>query len=357
MSSSAPFQRSTLSYFTWAFIVTAIGLALGLWLGFYTSHNLSGAMKVFFIVSVLAVLEISLSFDNAIVNANKLKDMTPEWQRRFLTWGILIAVFGMRIVFPLLIVVIAANVGPWSAILMAASQPEEYSRIMLEAHLPIAAFGGTFLMMVALSFFFDHDKDVHWVRWLEEKVAAYSSVKGIEIAFVLVVMLVFSEVIEAQKGAAYATTFFHAAIWGLLTFLLVEVLGGVLDRSQQVLAGAAKGGLGAFLYLEVLDASFSFDGVIGAFALSSNLFVIAIGLGIGAMYVRSMTIMLVERGTLAQYRYLEHGAFYAILILSVIMYVQTIFHIPEVITGLGGAVLIGVSLWSSIRWNKVNPAG
>ncbi|MDR7123848.1 hypothetical protein J2X53_000654 [Pseudorhodobacter sp. 4114] len=356
MSSNPALQRSSLSYFTWAFVVTAIGLGLGLWLGFATEHTFGGAMKVFFIVSVLAVLEISLSFDNAIVNANKLKDMTPVWQQRFLTWGILIAVFGMRIVFPLLIVVIAANVGPWSALVMAASQPEEYSRIMHEAHLPIAAFGGTFLMMVALSFFFDHEKEVHWVRWLEEKVTAYSSVKGIEIAFVLVVMLVFSEVIEAQKGAAYATTFFHAAIWGLLTFLLVEVLGGVLDRSQQVLEGAAKGGLGAFLYLEVLDASFSFDGVIGAFALSSNLFVIAIGLGIGAMYVRSMTIMLVERGTLAQYRFLEHGAFYAILVLSVIMYVQTLFHIPEVITGLGGAALIGIALWSSIRWNKANPA-
>ncbi|TGD66370.1 DUF475 domain-containing protein [Tabrizicola sp. WMC-M-20] len=356
MSSTDAPQRSSLSYFTWAFIVTAIGLGLGLWLGFSTEHTFAGAMKVFFIVSVLAVLEISLSFDNAIVNANKLKDMTPVWQQRFLTWGILIAVFGMRIVFPLLIVVIAANVGPWSALVMAASQPEEYSRIMMEAHLPIAAFGGTFLMMVALSFFFDHEKDIHWVRWLEEKVSTYSSVKGIEIAFVLVVMLAFSEVIESQKGAAYATTFFHAAIWGLLTFLLVEVLGGVLDRSQQTLTGAAQGGLGAFLYLEVLDASFSFDGVIGAFALSSNLFIIAIGLGIGAMYVRSMTIMLVERGTLAQYRYLEHGAFYAILILSVIMYVQTLFHIPEVITGLGGATLIGIALWSSIRWNRTNAA-
>lgn len=345
-------SKSTLSYFTWAFAVTGIGLILGLWLGFATSHSMGGALKVFLIVSVLAVLEISLSFDNAIVNANKLKDMTPEWQHRFLTWGIVIAVFGMRIIFPLLIVVIAANVGPWTAVVMAASQPAEYSRIMHEAHLPIAAFGGTFLMMVALSFFFDHTKDVHWVRWIEEKMTAYSSVKGIEIAVVLVIMLVFSEAIEAQKGAAHATTFFHAAIWGLLTFLLVEVLGGVLDKSQEMLSGAAKGGLGAFLYLEVLDASFSFDGVIGAFALSSNLFVIAIGLGIGAMYVRSMTIMLVERGTLSQYRYLEHGAFYAILILSVIMYVQTMVHIPEVITGLGGAALIGVSLWSSIRWNR-----
>ncbi|TWI35186.1 hypothetical protein IQ24_01695 [Paracoccus sulfuroxidans] len=347
--------HSLMHYFKWAFIVTILGLALGAALGWQMTGTVGGTLTIFFICVVLAVLEISLSFDNAIVNANKLKDMTPLWQRRFLTWGILIAVFGMRIVFPLLIVVVAANVGPWTAMVMAASEPERYAEIMHDAHLPIAAFGGTFLMMVGLSFFFNNEKDIHWVRWVEEKASQYSSVKGIEIAFVLCVMLVFSKVIESRLGTAQSNIFFHSAIWGLLTFLLVEVLGGVLDRSQQLMEGAAKGGLGAFLYLEVLDASFSFDGVIGAFALTQNLFIIAIGLGIGAMYVRSMTIMLVEKGTLTQYRYLEHGAFYAILILSVIMYVQTLTHIPEVITGLGGAGLIGISLWSSIRWNRRHP--
>lgn len=347
-------SQNILHYFTWSFIVTIIGLGLGLWLGFATEHTVAGAMKVFFIVCVLAVLEISLSFDNAIVNANKLKDMTPEWQHRFLTWGILIAVFGMRIVFPLLIVVIAAQVDPLTALKLAAFQPEEYSRIMHDAHLPIAAFGGTFLMMVALTFFFNHEKDIHWVRWIENKASQYASIKGIEIGFVLCVMLIFSRIVEGQLGAEAGSTFIHSAIYGLLTFLLVEILGGILDKEQEVMTGAAKGGMGAFLYLEVLDASFSFDGVIGAFALSSNLFVIAIGLGVGAMYVRSMTIMLVEKGTLAEYRFLEHGAFYAILALSVIMYVQTIYHIPEVITGLGGAALIGVALVSSIRWNKRN---
>jgi hypothetical protein len=343
-------DRPTLGYFRWAFIVTGLGLLLGLVLGWQTTGTLSGTATVFFIVAVLAVLEISLSFDNAIVNANKLKDMTPEWQRRFLTWGILIAVFGMRIIFPLLIVVIAARIGPIDAMIMAAARPDDYAAIMHDAHLPIAAFGGTFLMMVGLSYFFDHEKDVHWVRWLEIRMVRFATIRGIEVAFVLALIRVFSRLLDPDK----AELFFRAAIYGLLTFLLVEVLGGLLDASQKALEAAAKGGLGAFLYLEVLDASFSFDGVIGAFALSQNLFIIAIGLGIGAMYVRSMTIMLVEKGTLAQYRYLEHGAFYAILILSVIMYAQAIVHIPEVLTGLGGAALIGVSLWSSVRWNRAN---
>ena len=254
----------------------------------------------------------------------------------------------MRIIFPLLIVVIAANVGPIQALVMAAAQPEEYARIMHDAHLPIAAFGGTFLLMVALNFFFDHEKDIHWVEWLERRMSDYATIKGVEVAFALAVILLFSRLLEGAEQ----DVFVYAAIYGLLTYLLVEVLGGFLDKTSEVAKGAAQGGLGAFLYLEVLDASFSFDGVIGAFALSHNLFVIAIGLGIGAMYVRAMTIMLVERGTLAEYRFLEHGAFYAILILSVIMYVQTLVHIPEVITGLGGAGLIGISLWSSIRWNR-----
>ena len=342
--------KSLMSYLKWAIISTFIGLALGAWLGWETSGTLSGTLTIFFIVAVLAVLEISLSFDNAIVNANKLKDMTPEWQHRFLTWGILIAVFGMRIIFPLLIVVVAAHVGPIDAMIMAAARPEEYARIMHEAHLPIAAFGGTFLMMVALGNFVNEEKEVHWFQWLEARAARYASVKGIEIAIVLSVALLFSRLLEGAER----DVFVYAAIYGLLTFLLVEVLGGFLDRTQEATDIAVKGGLGAFLYLEVLDASFSFDGVIGAFALSQNLFVIAIGLGIGAMYVRSMTIMLVERNTLAQFRYLEHGAFWSILVLACVMFGQTLAHIPEVITGLLGAGFIGVALWSSIRWNRLN---
>lgn len=340
-----------MGYFRWAVIVTVLGLALGAFLGWEMTGTLGGTLSVFFICAVLAVLEISLSFDNAIVNANKLKEMTPVWQRRFLTWGILIAVFGMRIVFPLLIVVVAANIGPWQAMVLAATRPEEYAHIMHDAHLPIAAFGGTFLLMVGLSFFFDHEKDVHWIAWLERHVARYATIRGTEVALALIAVLVFSSFLDPLKSEV----FFKSAIWGLLTFLLVEVLGGLLDSAQEATTAAAKGGLGAFLYLEVLDASFSFDGVIGAFALTQNLFIIAIGLGIGAMYVRSMTIMLVEKGTLTQYRYLEHGAFYAIIALSLVMFLQSLVHIPEVITGLGGGALIGVSLWSSIRWNRRNP--
>lgn len=344
-------ERTLISYFRGAFVITAIGLVLGAVLGWQSTHTIYGALNAFLICTILGVLEISLSFDNAIVNANKLQDMTPVWQKRFLTWGIVIAVFGMRILFPLLIVVIAAHIGPWQALVLAASEPATYAQIMSDAHLPIAAFGGTFLLMVSFGYFLDAEKEVHWVHWVETRLAKIAGIKGVEVAIVLIAILAFSRALPKEE----VDLFIISAIYGLLAFLLVELIGGILDASQEVLAGAAKGGFGSFLYLEVLDASFSFDGVIGAFALSQSLFIIAIGLGIGAMYVRSMTIMLVDRGTLAEYRYLEHGAFWAILVLAAIMYLQTIVEIPEVITGLGGAGLIGIALWSSIKWNRANP--
>jgi uncharacterized protein len=345
-----------LRYFGWAYAVTIAGLVLAFWLGLQYFGTLSGALGFLMIGIVLAVLEISLSFDNAIVNANKLKTMDPVWQRRFLTWGILIAVFGMRIIFPLLIVVFAARIGPFEAIRLAATEPARYAAIINDAHLSIAAFGGTFLMMVALTWFIDESKEIDWIATLEKGLRKFGSVRSMEIALVLLVMIGFSYSLPAHESS----TFLHAGIFGLLTFLGVELLNHVLDKAdaagQRARADAAgqlaKGGLGAFLYLEVLDASFSFDGVIGAFALTQNLFLIAIGLGIGAMYVRSMTVMLVERETLAEFRYLEHGAFWSILILSVIMFAQTLVHIPEIVTGLIGAAFIGFSFMSSLRHNK-----
>ena len=154
---------------------------------------------------------------------------------------------------------------------------------------------------------------------------------------VLLAMYVISRFIPVEEAMTYITS----GIFGLLTYIAVHALGVLLEGDGDAATGAAaRSGLASFLYLEVLDASFSFDGVIGAFALSNNLFIIALGLGIGAMFVRSMTIMLVDKGTLTQYRYLEHGAFYAIIALAAIMLLSVRFEIPETITGLIGATLI-----------------
>jgi hypothetical protein len=345
-------QKSALTYLKWPLITTFIGLALCAWLGWATTGTIGGLLSFLLVGGVLAVLEISLSFDNAIVNANKLEEMTPVWQRRFLTWGILIAVFGMRIVFPLAIVAIFAWINPFAAAKLAISDPDQYSHIIHQSHGAISAFGGTFLLMVALKFFIDEDKSVDWIVALEKKLRAIGSVRGFEIALVLVIILGFC----MQLPEAKQSTFLFSAICGLLVFTLVDGLGTYLDNASSSIELGAKGGLGAFLYLEVLDASFSFDGVIGAFALTTNIILIAIGLGIGAMYVRSMTIMLVEKGTLQEFRYLEHGAFYSIFALSIIMFAQSLVHVPEYITGGIGVALIGAALIASLRYRSDDDA-
>lgn len=346
-------MKSTLGYLTWAFVVTAIGLGLAAWVGWQYTGTQRGILSFLMIAGVLAVLEISLSFDNAIVNAQILEQMTPTWQRRFLTWGILIAVFGMRVLFPLLVVVIAARLGPVEALRLAATQPQKYADIIHEAHLPIAGFGGAFLMLVALNYFFDQSKDVDWIKGVEEALRKLGEIRGIEIGLVLICMMVILRFLPDESDHTFAI----AAIWGILTYLAVDALGHVLDRwgNAPSQGDVARAGFGAFLYLEILDASFSFDGVIGAFALTQNLFLIAIGLGIGAMYVRSMTVMLVEKGTLAQFRYLEHGAFWSILTLSILMFVQTLRPVPEYVTGLLGACFIAMAFFHSLSWRRRHP--
>lgn len=340
-------------YYSFSLIFTAICLALAAWVGWAYTGTVGGMLGILWITLVLGVLEVSLSFDNAVVNATVLKTMDAKWRRIFLTWGILIAVFGMRIIFPVAIVAIAANIGPIEAVRLAAAEPQTYERLINEAHVGIAGFGGAFLAMVGLKFFFDSDKEVHWIGVIERQLAKLSSVPALEIGIVLLTLYGVSTLLDAEA----AMTYLVAGIFGLLTFIAVDALGSILEGTEDATGVVVRSGLASFLYLEVLDASFSFDGVIGAFALTNNLFIIALGLGIGAIFVRSMTVMLVDKGTLAEYRFLEHGAFWAIIALAIIMLLSAYegLHVPETITGLIGAVLIVTAWWWSVRHKRLNP--
>lgn len=340
-----------LSLYRVSILFTAACLALAAWYGWASTGTIGGTFSLLWIVVVLSILEISLSFDNAVVNATVLKNMDEIWQRRFLTWGMLIAVFGMRILFPLAIVAIAAGLGPIDTINLSLNDPVRYEEIVSSAHIGIAGFGGAFLAMVGLKFFFDADKEVHWISKIETQLARFSNIPAAEIGLLLAVLWGISTILPDAE----ALTFLIAGILGIVTFIAVDAVGKLLEmrEAQKKAAGmVVKSGLGGFLYLQVLDSSFSFDGVIGAFALSNNMIIIALGLSIGAMFVRSMTIHLVQKGTLAQYRFLENGAFWAIIALGGIMLASAVFPIPETITGLIGATLIGLSLWWSVRHNR-----
>ncbi len=333
-----------MKYFTGSFIFTVIGLIASYFVGHYYGGTVTAGLGALFIASILAILEISLSFDNAIVNAVVLKEMTPVWRHRFLTWGMLIAVFGMRLVFPLLIVTVIANVSPWEALVMAATRPDDYAQLMLSAHLQVAAFGGSFLLMVALKYFYDASKELHWIPFIEKPtVYLGSKVEAIEVALSLVILALIAHFLPEEK----ALPFIMAGMAGLITYVIVDGIGSWLEASDDQMKDLHKASAGMFLYLEVLDASFSFDGVVGAFAITHNLFIIMIGLSIGAFFVRSLTIMFVEKDALTKFAFLEHGAFYAIGLLAMIMLSDPFLHIPEWITGLSGGIIILVSfLWS-----------
>ncbi|MFI9308149.1 DUF475 domain-containing protein [Streptomyces triculaminicus] len=358
-----------LKTFGWSFAITAAGLALAgvLW-----------GWQGLAIVAILSVLEISLSFDNAVINAGILRKMNAFWQKIFLTVGILIAVFGMRLVFPIVIVAITAKLGPLEAVDLAINNKARYEELVTAAHPAIAAFGGMFLLMIFLDFIFE-DRDIKWLAWLEKPLARLGKLETLSTVVALVVLLItattLATAVPVHDGVGTvdkATTVLLAGIGGLVTYLIVGGISGFFeDRLEQeeeeaeeeaekasakggpsVVGLAGKAAFFLFLYLEVIDASFSFDGVIGAFAITNDIFVMALGLGIGAMYIRSLTVFLVRKGTLDDYVYLEHGAHYAIGALAVILLITIKHEISEVVTGLIGVVLIGLSFWSSVVRNR-----
>ncbi|MGZ8924451.1 MAG: DUF475 domain-containing protein [Nitrososphaeraceae archaeon] len=312
---------------------------------------LIGGIQAAIITCVLAILEISLSFDNAIVNAKELEHMDEKWRQRFLTWGMLIAVFGMRILFPLLIVSVVAEISPWSALNMALFEPEQYKQEITSAHVSVMGFGGSFLFMVFLKFFLDGSKDVHWLDVIEHKLMQLGKIDMVEVYITLVLSVIVS-LFLASHDQHEGYSFLTSSVLGVVTYITVDVLRELLGTEDETTGMVVRTGLSSFIYLEVLDSSFSFDGVIGAFAITNNLLIIAIGLGIGALAVRTMTIMLVEKGTLSEFQYLEHSAFWAIGILATIMYINTFVQVSEIVTGLLGAVVIGMGLISSIIYKR-----
>ncbi len=332
-------------------VFAIIAVVLAAVLGFSQSGEMGLALQFAFLALVLGVMETSLSLDNAVVNASILKDMSPVWQRRFVTWGILIAVFGMRIVFPILIVSVSAWVSPWEATRIALVDQARYEDIVTGAHIGISGFGGAFLMLVGLTFFFDSNREHHWLRFIEAPLASFAKVPYSPYIATLIIVGALSFMVEGGEQRSFLT----AAVCGIIAFFAVQKIGDLAGGEEDAAGKVVRSGLGAFIYLEFLDASFSFDGVIGAFAITNNIVLIALGLGIGAMFVRSMTIALVRGGHLAEFRFLEPGAFYAIIALSVIMLLSIRIETPEIVTGLIGACIIGVSLYASIRHKKLFP--
>jgi len=337
-----------MKHFRGSFIFSALGLVLAyLW-----AHKTAAGHELtsLFVVLVLSILEISLSFDNAVVNAMKLEKMPPIWQHRFLTWGILIAVFGMRFLFPLLVVSIFAHLNLFEVLNMALNKPDEYTHHLEITHPMVITFGAAFLIMLFFTYFFNPDKKIHWIKPVEEFFLHLSKIKWLNIILTLILLFFFNNFVIGE----YRHDALIAGIWGIVIFVAIEHLSKLLEGNENKAANLQHFGLVSFLYLELIDASFSLDGVLGAFALSRDIVIITIGLSIGAIFVRSMTIMLVEKCTLKQFPYLEHGAHWAIGSLAIIMFISSFHEVSEIITGISGLLFIISSLICSILMNNKN---
>ena len=296
-------------------------------------------------VLVLAGIEISFSFDNAIINAKILQRMSKLWQQLFMTVGIIIAVFVVRMLVPLLIVSVTAHLSLGKVTNLVLHHPAEYSDYLKGSHSVIAAFGGMFLLMIFLDFIFEA-RQVMWLEPLEKRLAKVGKLETLSIFIAFTVMLV-----ATLTSGINSHSVFWAGSFGIFLYLAVNTLEGgeqlEISSAKNQSKSLIKAGLIGFLYLEMIDASFSLDSVIGAFAITTNILLITAGLAIGALFVRAMTIHLLRRGTLAKYIYLEHGAHYAIGLLALLLLTSIRFEMPEWLTGLSGITIIGLALLDS----------
>ncbi len=301
-----------------------------------------GGLSAFIIAVLLSILEVTLSFDNAVMNARVLVRMSPAWQKRFLTWGILIAVFGTRLVLPVLIVSLIVLASPVYITKLALFDPEAYGHLLEDARYAINAFGASFLIMVSLKYFMDESKEKHWLRVIERNLASWGRIESIEIAIALMLLAGLSFLVPAEAMA----TVLVSGIIGVVLFLIMQ--GIMSSFSIAAKTTVVTSGLALFIYLNILDSAFSLDSVVGAFALSNAIPVIAVGLGIGALFVRTLTVFLVRRRTLETITYLEHGAHWAVMGLALAMLVGLLIEVPEVITGGIGLAFVVAAYYSSV---------
>ncbi len=309
----------------------------------------AGGIGALWLYAVLVLLEVTFSFDNAVVNSKILTKLSPLWQTLFLTVGIFFAVFVVRFLLPILIVMLTAGIGGGEVIDLALNHPVIYGHELDKAAPLIDAFGGTFLLMIGLYYFVDREKDVHWLKNLERGLSRAGNVRFLK----LVIMLIVAGVLYVTVEPDVQNAVLIASLLGIALHVGLESISSFFEKrnhkASKVTHQVGWAAFASFMYLQVLDASFSFDGVIGAFAITNSVLLIMTGLGAGALWVRSLTVYLVRTGTLAKYRYLEHGAHWAILALGLVMLVK-LYHVepPEWVTGSLGLVFVVTAVVTSI---------
>lgn len=339
-------MKTFLSHFKWD-----IGLAVVLFVTFLVSMGIDAAWHYF----TLGVLEVSFSFDNAVVNALILVTMSVAWQKRFMTWGILVAVVGMRFLFPVVIVMLTAHLGFVEVIRLAFAHPTVYAHDLTAATPQITILGFTYLGMLFLNWVLAK-RDPLWLTYLERPLAKIGGEDRLPYAIMVALILVAGAVKHNTDLWLYGGA-------SIVLFSLVSFIGDFFEGRQetleedkektvsgQVVLKTGIAGFFAFMYLEVQDAAFSFDGVSGAFAITNDIKLIMAGLGIGAVVIRTLTYFLVKGGVLKELTFLEHGAMWAIGTLAACMFLKLFVEVPDYVTGLIGVIFIGAAFY----WSKTH---
>lgn len=294
---------------------------------------------MFLIVAGLALFEVVVSIDNAVINASVLATMSQRARRWFLIWGLLFAVFAVRGLLPLLIIwATNPSLGPIGA-LTATFSNDPHVAETIEQSAPILLMGGG----VFLLFLF-----FHWI-FLEDKRYGLIGERFIHrqgVWFYAVVSVLLSVIVWFALHINPLMAF--GAVVGSTVFFITHGFKQNAEQQEKELLHSTKSDISKIMYLEAIDASFSIDGVLGAFAFTFSVPLILIGNGIGAVVLRELTLRNIER--IQRYIYLKNGAMYAIFGLGTVMILDSFgFHIPHWVSPMITFVVIGYFFFKSRR--------
>lgn len=333
--------------FKWSFIVTVVAAILAF---------MYGGWEAVTVVAILIVVEALVSLDNAIVNSKLLAGLSHFWVNMFLGVGILIAVFGVRFVLPILLVSGTTGLNPIEVIKLAFENgdpetPGTYSYYVTEAHPQLASVAGVFLLMLFLSWLFK-EKDHDWIKFIEKPFSKLEKFNALPTILTIIAVLIYANINPDHK-----VDILVSGLIGLISFLAIDGLAELFQKDEEdstgeVIKKTGRAGFMGFLYIEAIDASFSMDSLGAGLSITSNIVILMLGLGVGALYVRSMTIYFSNSGSLKLFRYLESGAMWAIGALAFILFYSISHHVPELVTGGIGILIIGSSFLHSYIANK-----
>jgi hypothetical protein len=279
-------------------------------------------MEIIFILLTilgLSLFEVITSIDNAVINAEVLSGMSKKAQRWFLLWGFLFAVFIVRGFLPFIILLLAnPQLGP-IGVLNAAFNNDPHLAETIEQSAPFLLLGGG----VFLTFLF-----FHWL-FLEPKNFGLRGERFFQAQgawFFAIVSILLSLIVWIALNTHPMLAF--SAVVGSTAFFIIHGFRQFAEEQEKKLISGNMSDISKIAYLEVLDSTFSIDGVIGAFAFTFSVPLILLGNGLGALVLRKLTLSNIER--IKRYKYLKNGAMYSILFLGIIMILDSFgFHIPH----------------------------